>query len=62
MIRSKVIRFVHRDNLKYLPKNARITGNATPQQQWRKGMVSVELDFTWIKNNTGMYERLMGRR
>jgi len=61
IFRSKVIRFVHRDNLKYLPKNARITGNATPQKQWRKHMVSVELDFNWIRNNTVCYDRLMGR-
>jgi hypothetical protein len=28
----------------------------------RKGLVKVELDFHWIRNNTWMYEKLMGRR
>jgi len=57
--RSKVIRLVHKDNLKYLPK-----GKSTFLTKFtkRKGMVKVEIDFHWIKKNTVNYQRLMGRR
>lgn len=61
MIPSKVIRFVHRDNLMYLPKSGRVTGNATPEKIRKKNMVSVELDFHWVRKNSKIYDRLMGR-
>ena len=56
--RSKVIRFVSKDNMKWLPKSARIANAG--RQKYQEGLVSVELDFYWIRNNTGKYERLMG--
>ena len=61
MIPSKVIRFVYRDNLMYLPKSGRVTGNATPKKIRDKNMVSVELDFHWVRKNSKIYDRLMGR-
>lgn len=54
-----VVRYIPAENIKYLPE-----GKSTFLTKFtkRKGMVKVELDFYWIRNNTGMYERLMGRR
>jgi len=54
-----VVRYIPAANVKYLPE-----GKSTFLTKFtkRKGMVKVELDFHWIRNNTGMYEKLMGRR
>jgi hypothetical protein len=57
---SKVIRFVHKENMKWLPDSARIANGG--RQKYQEGLVRVELDFYWIRNNTGKYERLMGRQ
>jgi hypothetical protein len=54
--RSRVIRYIPAENVRYLPEGKSVFLTK------RKGMVKVELDFHWIRNNTGMYERLMGRR
>lgn len=56
--RSKVIRFVSKENMKWLPESARIANAG--RQKYQEGLVRVELDFYWIRNNTGKYERLMG--
>ena len=56
--RSKVIRFVSKQNMKWLPESARIANAG--RQKYQEGLVRVELDFYWIRNNTGKYERLMG--
>lgn len=56
--RSKVTRYVPKENLRWLPDNAVVHhGYRKPHQ---KGLVKVELDFNWIRNNTGKYERLVG--
>jgi len=44
--------------MKWLPKSARIANAG--RQKYQEGLVRVELDFYWIRNNTGKYERLMG--
>ena len=44
--------------MKWLPKSARIVNAG--RQKYQEGLVRVELDFYWIRNNTGKYERLMG--
>ena len=59
MCPSKVVRYVPNKNLKYLPEGKSMFLTKFTK---RKGMVKVELDFHWIRNNTWMYEKLMGRR
>ena len=56
---SRVIRYIPVDNVKYLPE---VKSMFLTKFTKRKGMVKVELDFHWIRNNTWMYEKLMGRR
>jgi len=56
---SRVIRYIPVDNVKYLPEGKSMFLTKFTK---RKGMVKVELDFHWIRNNTWMYEKLMGRR
>ena len=59
MCPSKVVRYVPANNVKYLPEGKSMFLTKFTK---RKGMVKVELDFHWIRNNTWMYEKLMGRR
>jgi len=59
MFPSRVIRYIPVDNVKYLPEGKSMFLTKFTK---RKGMVKVELDFHWIRNNTWMYEKLMGRR
>lgn len=56
---DKVVRLIPVDNMKYLPK-----GKSTLLSKYTRqaGVVKVEIDFKWIRNNTGLYNRLMGRR
>ena len=56
---KKVVRYIPKNNIKYLPEGKSMFLTKFTK---RKGLVKVELDFYWIRNNTGMYERLMGRR
>lgn len=57
--RSRVVRYIPADNVKYLPEGKSMFLTKFTK---RRGIVKVELDFHWIRNNTGMYEKLMGRR
>jgi len=59
MCPSRVVRYIPVENMKYLPEGKSMFLTKSTK---RKGLVKVELDFYWIRNNTGMYERLMGRR
>ena len=57
--RSRVIRYIPADNVRYLPEGKSMFLTKLTK---RRGLVKVELDFHWIRKNTGKYERLMGRR
>lgn len=57
--RSRVVRYIPAENVKYLPEGRSMFLTHFTK---RRGLVKVELDFNWIRNNTGMYEKLMGRR
>lgn len=59
MSHSRVIRYIPADNVKYLPEGRSMFLTKFTK---RKGLVKVELDFSWIRNNTAMYDKLMGRR
>jgi hypothetical protein len=59
MFPSKVVRYISANNVKYLPEGKSMFLTKFTK---RKGLVKVELDFHWIRNNTWMYEKLMGRR
>ena len=54
-----MIRYIPKENIKYLPEGKSMFLTYFTK---RRGMAKVELDFHWIRNNTRMYERLMGRR
>ena len=54
-----MIRYIPKENVKYLPEGKSMFLTYFTK---RKGMAKVELDFYWMKNNTWMYERLIGRR
>ena len=56
---KRVIRYIPKENIKYLPEGKSMFLTKFTK---KKGFVKVELDFHWIRNNTGVYERLMGRR
>ena len=57
--RSRVIRYIPAENIKYLPEGKSMFLTKFTK---RRGIVKVELDFHWIRNNTGMYKKLMGRQ
>lgn len=58
MTRSKVTRYVSKENLKWLPDHAIVQfGNRKKHQQ---GLVKIELDFYWVRKNGKKYEKLMG--
>jgi hypothetical protein len=60
MFLGKTIRFVEGKNLKWLPKSGRrLGGRRKPHQE---GLVCVQLDVKWVKNNTCTYKKLTGRR
>lgn len=54
-----MIRYIPKENIKYLPEGKSMFLTKFTK---KKGFVKVELDFHWIRNNTRVYERLMGRR
>jgi hypothetical protein len=56
---KRVIRYIPKENVKYLPEGKSMFLTHFTK---RSGMAKVELDFDWMKNNTGLYERLIGRR
>jgi hypothetical protein len=57
---GKTIRFVEEKNLKWLPKSGRkLGGRRKPHQE---GLICVQLNVEWVKKNTCMFKRLMGRR
>jgi len=56
---KRVIRYIPKENVKYLPEGKSMFLTYFTK---RMGMAKVELDFYWMKNNTGLYERLIGRR
>ena len=58
MYPSKVIRFIPEKNEHLLPESAVILRSS----KYKPNLLKVKLDFHWIRNNTWMYERLMGRR
>jgi hypothetical protein len=58
MPRSKVTRYVSKENLKWLPDHATVQFGYRKKHQ--QGLVKVELDFYWIRNNGKKYEELMG--
>ena len=57
--RSNVVRFIPKENRHKLPNHAVVLGHHRSGNH--VGMLKVEIPFRWIKNNTVMYERLMGR-
>ena len=57
---GKTTRFVEEKNLKWLPKSGRKLGGRMKKHQ--EGLVRVQLNTCWVKNNTCIYNRLMGRR
>ena len=59
MFLSSVIRFIPKENRHMLPGHAQVLGHH--RSGHHVGMLKVEIPFRWIKNNTVMYERLMGR-
>jgi hypothetical protein len=56
---KRVVRYIPTDNVKYLPEGRSMFLTKLTK---RPGLVKVELDFDWVRNNTGMYEKLVGRR
>jgi hypothetical protein len=56
---GNVVRFIPKENKHMLPGHAVILGHA--RRAGQVGLLKVEIPFRWIKNNTVMYERLMGR-
>ena len=56
---SRVIRYIPAENVKYLPEGKSMF---LTKLNKRNGLVKVELDFYWVRKNTGKYERLMGRQ
>ena len=56
---KRVIRFVPKENLKYLPDEPE--GVYLTDLTKRRGLVKVELDLNWMRKHTCMYNRLMGR-
>jgi len=59
MFPSSVIRFIPKENRHMLPDQAQVLWHH--RSGHHVGMLKVEIPFRWIKNNTVMYERLMGR-
>jgi hypothetical protein len=58
MRHGNVIRFIPKENRHMLPGHAVILNHARRQSQ--VGLLKVEIPFRWIRNNTVMYQRLMG--
>lgn len=54
-----MIRYIPKENVKYLPEGKSMFLTHFTKKE---GLAKVELDFNWINNNTGLYERLIGRR
>ena len=58
MLLGNVIRFIPKENKHMLPGHAIVHYHARRQSQ--VGLLKVEIPFRWIRNNTVMYQRLMG--
>jgi len=56
---SKTVRFIEKENIKWLPKSSRVLSGRRKKHQ--ENLVCVELDVEWVKRNTCMFNRLMGR-
>lgn len=57
---GNVIRFIQKKNKYMLPSHAIIYYHARPQGQ--VGLLKVKISFKWMRRNTVMYQRLMGRQ
>ena len=59
MYHSKVVRYILKDMLQYLPKGAKVLRGGSVRLR-KDNRVMVELDYYWMRKNGKKYARLVG--